>query len=460
MSENNEKNTSDSLYSYSYINEDNQERNPNYYEKKESKNEYYTNEHTFTEPQPEKKEKKKQGFGAVLGKTAAIALVFGLLSGTVFFGTGYAFDYANGKIVNSGKNTNVQIGNGEKNSGGLSATNASKATTVDDVSDIVENVMPSIVSITNMGQQTSDFFGQPLTQDTESAGSGIIIGQTEDTIYIATNNHVVANSNQLTVGFIDDQSVTAEIKGVDSSTDMAVLSVDINDIPKETLDQIKVATLGSSDDMKAGSSVVAIGNALGYGQSVTTGVVSALNREVTIQDPNTGTSITNELIQTSAAINPGNSGGALLNMKGEVIGINSVKYADTNVEGMGFAIPISMAEPIIDDLINREVVEEADTAYLGVAGQDVTNDIAQSYGMPEGIYVTQVREGTAAEDAGIQQGDIITKFDGKKVSSMEALRNNMQYYAAGTKVDVVIQKNQDGEWKEHTISVTLGKKNG
>ena len=459
----NNSNTSDSLYSYSYINEDNQERNPNYYERRESEKQYDTNWNTYTEPQQEKKEKKvkikkKHGFGAALGKTAAIALVFGMVSGTVFYGTGYVLDYANGKIISSEDQDAIHT-NSSNGGGELSATNVSTATTINDVSDIVENVMPSIVSITNMGQQTVDFFGQKLTQDTEGAGSGIIIGQTEDTIYIATNNHVVTNANQLTVSFIDDQSVTAEIKGTDASTDLAVLTVAVSDIPKDTLRQIKVATLGDSDDIRVGESVVAIGNALGYGQSVTTGVISALNREVTVQDEMTGASVTNDLVQTNAAINPGNSGGALLNMKGEVIGINSVKYSDEDVEGMGFAIPISQAEPIINDLINREVVDEADTAYLGIAGQDVTSQISKAYGMPEGVYVTQVKERTAAAEAGIQKGDIITEFDGKKVNSMEGLRDNLQYYAAGTTVDVVIQKNLNGEWQEQTISVTLGKKN-
>ena len=459
----NNSNTSDSLYSYSYINEDNQERNPNYYERRESEKQYDTNSNTYTKPQQEKKEKKvkikkKHGFGAALGKTAAIALVFGMVSGTVFYGTGYVLDYANGKIISSEDQDAIHT-NSSNGGGELSATNVSTATTINDVSDIVENVMPSIVSITNMGQQTVDFFGQKLTQDTEGAGSGIIIGQTEDTIYIATNNHVVTNANQLTVSFIDDQSVTAEIKGTDASTDLAVLTVAVSDIPKDTLRQIKVATLGDSDDIRVGESVVAIGNALGYGQSVTTGVISALNREVTVQDEMTGASVTNDLVQTNAAINPGNSGGALLNMKGEVIGINSVKYSDEDVEGMGFAIPISQAEPIINDLINREVVDEADTAYLGIAGQDVTSQISKAYGMPEGVYVTQVKERTAAAEAGIQKGDIITEFDGKKVSSMEGLRDNLQYYAAGTTVDVVIQKNLNGEWQEQTISVTLGKKN-
>lgn len=460
----NNSNTSDSLYSYSYINQNNQERNPNYYERKESENQYYANSGAYTDPTQQKKakkvkEKKKHGFGVTLGKAAAIALVFGLVSGSVFYGTGYVFEYANGKIIDKEDDTVAQATSTSNNTGSLSTTRVSTATTVNDVADIVDNVMPSIVSITNIGEQTVDFFGQRVTQDTEGAGSGIIIAQTEDTIYIATNNHVVANSSQLTVNFVDDQSVAAEIKGTDASTDLAVIAVDVSDIPKDTLKQIKVATLGDSDDIRVGEGTVAIGNALGYGQSVTTGVVSALEREVTVQDEYSGTSVTNDLIQTSAAINPGNSGGALLNMKGEVIGINSVKYADEQVEGMGFAIPISQAEPIINDLINREVVDESNSAYLGIAGQDVTSQISKAYGMPEGVYVTQVKEGTAAEAAGIQKGDIITKFDGKEVSSMEGLRDTIQYYAAGSTVDVVIQKNVDGEWQEQTLSVTLGKKN-
>lgn len=466
---NNNNNTSDSLYSYSYVNEDNQERNPNYYEKKESESQCEANSNAaaYTESENSKKQKKEKrvkvkkqhGFGMTLGKTAAIALVFGLVGGSAFYGSGYAFDFVNGTVTQSGDTNTIQTSNNSNRDGKLSATNVSTATTINDVSDIAENAMPSIVSITNVGQQTVDFFGQRVTQDTEGAGSGIIIGQTEDTIYIATNNHVVANATQLTVNFIDDQSVAAEIKGTDPSTDLAVIAVAVSDIPEETLKQIKVATLGDSDDIRVGEGAVAIGNALGYGQSVTTGVISALNREVTIQDENSGTSVTNELIQTSAAINPGNSGGALLNMKGQVIGINSVKYSDEDVEGMGFAIPISQADPIINDLISREVVDEEETAYLGIAGQDVTSQISEAYGMPEGVYVTQVKKGTAAETAGIQKGDIITEFDGKKVNSMEGLRDNMQYYAAGTKVDVVIQKNAAGEWQEQTVSITLGKKN-
>lgn len=292
-----------------------------------------------------------------------------------------------------------------------------------------------------------------------SEGSGIIIAQTDEEIFVATNNHVVTDSSQLTVNFIDDQQVTAEIKGTDASTDLAVLSVKVKDIPSDTMDKIKVATLGSSESIKVGQSVVAIGNALGYGQSVTTGVVSALNREVTVQDQTTGATITNDLIQTDAAINPGNSGGALLNMSGEVVGINSVKYSDTQVEGMGYSIPISAAEPIINDLISKEVVDESNSSYLGVSGQDVTSQLSDSFGMPEGVYITMVAENSAAEQAGIRKGDVLTSFAGRKVTSMEGLSDVMQYYAAGTEVEVVLQTNQNGEWIENTVTVKLGKKN-
>lgn len=534
-------NNSDSLYSYSYLNQENQERNPNYYERQEANQPFTGNERTYTAEQPAgnertyiaeqpagnegaytaeqaqgnertyiageasgkaqgaqrddsqfynsgqsqasyssqwnqtsdsgKQKKKKQkfsgerkphGFGVTLGKCAALALVFGLVSGTVFYGTGLAFEYTKGSGAAKLETTAGENGKTDgTTSSGIPGTGVSTATTINDVTDIVENVIPSIVSITNMGQQEMgrDFFGRSYMQDTESAGSGIIISQTEKEIYIATNNHVVANSSQLTVNFVDDQSVTAEIKGADPSTDLAVISVGIKDIPAETLEKIKVATLGNSENVKMGQSAVAIGNALGYGQSVTTGVISALDREVTVQDENTGASITNALIQTSAAINPGNSGGALVNMNGEVIGINSVKYNDTSVEGMGFAIPISAAEPIINDLITREVVDESNSSYLGVSGQDVTDDLSESFGIPEGLYITMVQENSAAEKAGIRKGDVITEFDGRKIQSMDGLKEMMQYYAAGTEVEIIIQTNQNGEWQEQKVTAVLGKKN-
>lgn len=503
--------SADSLYSYSYVNQENQERNPNYYERQEenssaqrtyatgsygstqennsagSYNNAWNASHTDTaqtanqaawtdqsaaqnpnaarkKAKKEKKpgEKKQHGFGMTMAKCAALALVFGLVSGTVFYGTGFAFRYT------SGTNQAQQQAAAESadktaetalNKGNLSATGVSTATTVNDVSDVAENVMPSIVSITNMSSQVQpDWFGRLYEEEVPSAGSGIIIGQTDEEIYVATNNHVVSNSTQLTVNFVDNQQVTAEIKGTDASTDLAVLSVKTKDIPSDTMEKIKVATIGNSDSIKVGQSVVAIGNAMGYGQSVTTGVISAVDREVTVQDESTGTSITNDLIQTDAAINPGNSGGALLNMNGEVIGINSVKYADTQVEGMGYAIPISAAEPIINNLITREVVDESNSAYLGVTGQDVTSEISDSFGMPEGLYITMVTENSAADQAGIRKGDVITKFDGRKITSLEGLSDAMKYYAAGTQVEVTLQKNNNGEWKEETITVTLGKK--
>ncbi|MEY8392247.1 trypsin-like peptidase domain-containing protein [Lachnospiraceae bacterium 45-W7] len=510
------------VYSYSYVHQENTERNPNYFEKKEEENaasqrtyttgsygnpqmenqaytgsqanaenqayaeaqgyagsQAYTQERSSNGEQPRqnfyktpessvKKEKKKQkvsgmkkqhGFGMTIAKCAAVAVVFGLVSSTVFYGTGIAFEHTTGKNRTAAVTTDHDSSGSSINNGSLSTTNVSTATTVTDVSDIVENVMPSIVSITNMGQIEADFFGRTFQQDTSSAGSGIIIGQTDEEIYVATNNHVVANSNQLTVNFIDDQQVTAEIKGTDASTDLAVLSVKVKDIPSDTMEKIKVATLGKSDDIRVGESVVAIGNALGYGQSVTTGVISALNREVTVQDETTGASITNKLLQTDAAINPGNSGGALLNMNGEVIGINSVKYSDTQVEGMGYSIPISAAQPIIDSLITRELVDESNSSFLGVAGQDVTTELSKSFGMPEGLYITMVTENSAAEQAGIQKGDVLTKFDDRAVKSQEGLQDIMQYYAAGTQVEVTLQTNENGEWKEKVVTVTLGRRN-
>ncbi len=518
--ENRNSNNSDSLYSYSYINQENQERNPNYYEKQEEQNQgtservsdnnertyiagsgyeqeqghtrndqqfYHTGQSSYNgepfqngagayngqwNPAPEgKKQKKKKqkvqgekkhhGFGMALGKCAALAVVFGLVSGTVFYGTGLIFERTKSstQLETTTGGSNKADGT-TSNSSGIPGTSVSTATTINDVADIVDNVIPSIVSITNMGQQElgMDFFGRSYMQDTESAGSGIIISQTDKEIYIATNNHVVANATQLTVNFVDDQSVTAEIKGTDPSTDLAVISVAVKDIPAETMEKIKIATLGNSDDIRVGQGAVAIGNALGYGQSVTTGVISAMDREVTVQDDN-GASITNSLLQTSAAINPGNSGGALVNMNGEIIGINSVKYNDTTVEGMGFAIPISTAEPIINDLITREVVDESNSSYLGVSGQDVTEDIAADFGMPEGLYITLVQENSAAEQAGIKKGDVLTEFDGRKIQSMKTLKETMRYYAAGTQVEITLKSNQNGEWQERKVTATLGKKN-
>lgn len=339
-----------------------------------------------------------------------------------------------------------------------------------DVSDIAAEGMKSVVSITTKSVQDVQNYlgyygfggsqGYTTQQEVEGSGSGIIVGKNDDNLLIATNYHVVSGADTVSVTCIDGETYAATVNGYDEDKDLAVVSVPLSDISDDTMDQIEVATIGSSDDLKVGEQVVAIGNALGYGQSVTTGIVSAKNRKMNDQgiEQDEDSDATN-LIQTDAAINPGNSGGALLNTAGEVIGINSVKYSDTSVEGIGYAIPMDTAKPIIEELITNEKVDESNSAYLGIAGVDVTSDVAKTYNMPTGVYVAQVMEGAAAEQAGIQKGDIITKFDGKDVTSMEELSSNMQYYAAGTTVDVVIERSSNGQYEEQTISVTLGKKN-
>ena len=407
-------------------------------------------------PEKKKKERKPGGFGKQLAKCAALALVFGLVAGGVMTGV----NYASGKIFGTTNASNVQASLTTGDDSTVQPTAISSSYVATDVSDIVDEVMPSIVAITNVSQtEYQSFWGQSKTYESTSCGSGIIVSQDNEYLYVATNNHVVEGANSLTVTFANDDTVSAEIKGTDPSTDLAVVKVALSSIKDDTMSEIKVATLGSSDTLKVGESCIAIGNALGYGQSVTTGVISALNREVSVSDSSSSTNYTAELIQTDAAINPGNSGGALLNTAGEVIGINSVKYSDTSVEGIGYAIPMDTAKPIIEELITKEKVDESNSAYLGIAGVDVTSDVAKTYNMPTGVYVAQVMEGAAAEQAGIQKGDIITKFDGKDVTSMEELSYNMQYYAAGTTVDVVIERSSNGQYEEQTISVTLGKKN-
>ena len=407
-------------------------------------------------PEKKKKERKPGGFGKQLAKCAALALVFGLVAGGVMTGV----NYASGKVLGTTNAGNVQASLTTGDDSTVQPTAISSSYVATDVSDIVDEVMPSIVAITNVSQtEYQSFWGQSKTYESTSCGSGIIVSQDNEYLYVATNNHVVEGANSLTVTFANDDTVSAEIKGTDPSTDLAVVKVALSSIKDDTMSEIKVATLGSSDTLKVGESCIAIGNALGYGQSVTTGVISALNREVSVSDSSSSTNYTAELIQTDAAINPGNSGGALLNTAGEVIGINSVKYSDTSVEGIGYAIPMDTAKPIIEELITNEKVDESNSAYLGIAGVDVTSDVAKTYNMPTGVYVAQVMEGAAAEQAGIQKGDIITKFDGKDVTSMEKLSYNMQYYAAGTTVDVVIERSSNGQYEEQTISVTLGKKN-
>ena len=421
-------------------------------------------------PKKPKKEKKHGGFGKTLAKVAAIALVCGLVGGGVFAGTNHVIsnvlDKDTVRTANIGENAKDEE---EKDSQETEKKaelkqadkEESKAVTVSDatvldVSGIVDEVMPSIVAITNMSEtQYQNFFGQTGTYENESCGSGIIVSENDEYMFIVTNNHVVEGAKTLTVQFIDDSTAAAEVKGTEESSDLAVIQVRKDSMQQETLNQVEIATLGDSDSLKVGEPAIAIGNALGYGQSVTTGVISALNRSVSLKDESTGEAITNELIQTDAAINPGNSGGALLNTKGEVIGINEVKYSDTSVEGMGYSIPISKATSIIDNIINREVVDEA---YLGINGVNVTTQIGSAYNMPEGIYVAQVVSASPAEAAGIYQGDIITSFDGQEVKTMSALKGVLAYYEAGSQITITLQRPMNGQYVEQNITVTLGNK--
>lgn len=333
---------------------------------------------------PKKARTRKGGFGATLGKCAAIALVFGLVAGGTFTGVNYAGSKALG-ITNESSTESKSSSNSSTNVNQTSTGNAQDLT---DVSAIAQEAMPSIVAITNTGTVSYQTFWGTQQQESQSAGSGIIIKQDDKYLYIATNNHVVANAESLTVQFCDNETVSCEVKGTDAADDLAVVKVALSSIKADTLKQIKVASVNDSDELTVGQGVIAIGNALGYGQSVTNGIISALGRSVSVQDETTGETVTNNnMIQTNAAINPGNSGGALLNAQGEVIGINSAKYSDTSVEGFGYAIPMSDAMPIINQLIEREKVDESQKAFLGIQGQDISSDVAKAYNMPEGVYV-------------------------------------------------------------------------
>lgn len=314
--------------------------------------------------------------------------------------------------------------------------------------------MPSIVSITGKFETTSQsWFGQTQSSESEGVGSGIIIGKKDGKILIVTNNHVVADAKSLSVGFVDGKSASATIRGTDSDADLAVVEVNTKDMKASTLKKIAVITLGDSSKLKTGERAIAIGNALGYGQSVTGGYISALNRQVQLTDK------TMTLIQTDAAINPGNSGGALLNSKGELIGINTVKYSSEDVEGMGYAIPINTAKPIINKLIKNEATSESEQAYLGVSGQTIDSSMASQFDMPSGVYVQQVIKSSPAQKAGISAGDVIVSFNGSNVSTMDGLKEKISNLKAGKKVKVVVKRqNQMGTYEKKTLTVTLGKK--
>ena len=341
-------------------------------------------------------------------------------------------------------------------------TASDDASYLPNVKAIAQNAMPSIVAITNQSKETIQFWGQEYEQDSESTGSGIIVGKSDTELLIATNNHVVQNADQLTVLFSadteneEDKMVTAQVKGTDSSLDLAVVAVKLEDIPEDVMDQIKVIEIGDSDEVGVGDWSIAIGNALGYGQSVTFGIISALDREVTLSTDNG--EITQNMIQTDAAINFGNSGGALLDENGRLIGINSAKASSTGVEGMGYAIPINTAKSVIEDLMNQTTRTKADADKAGALGVRVTNvseEARQMYNIPAGAYVYEVTDGSAAAEAGIKQGDIITKLDKTTVSSMSELLDRMQYYEAGETVDVTVKRAGDNGYQEQVISVTL-----
>lgn len=413
----------------------------NYYRPDDDNNTDRSFQESRKAPKPKKKFPKK----AIA--VAGFAVMFGVIGGLTFQGT----NYITGKLL--GTTSTKEETKSTKTVANTQLT-TSKTAVSSDVSDIVDATLPSIVSITNMSvQQVQDFFGGIRQQESKSAGSGIIISQNDTELLIVTNNHVVEGSETLTVTFVDETSVEALIKGTDSARDLAVVAVPLEKIPDETMDAIKLATLCDSDGIKVGEPAIAIGNALGYGQSVTMGIVSATERTISGYD---GT-----YIQTDAAINPGNSGGALLNINGEVIGINSAKINASEVEGMGFAIPISDTTDVIENLMNKETrskVSEAERGYLGIKGYDVTEEGAQMYNMPTGVFIAEVIDGGGAKDAGLTKGMIITEFDGSSVDDMETLKGLLEYYKVGEEVSVKVQvPEKNGEYTEQEVTVKLGK---
>lgn len=431
----------------------------NYYRPDSDENRGADNQQGFgAGPQQNPKAPKpKKGYAKKVALVVGAAVLFGAVGGVTMQGT----SYLTGKLL--GKNTKSTVGTTKTVSNAKLTTSTSTVTS--DVSDIVENTLPSIVSITNMSvQEVQNFFGGISQQESESAGSGIIISQNDSELLVVTNNHVVEGSDTLTVTFNDGNSVEAQIKGTDSARDLAVVAVPLDKISDDTMNAIKVATLGDSDSLKVGEPAIAIGNALGYGQSVTTGVISALNRSVSETNEQTGETTESDakLIQTDAAINPGNSGGALVNASGEVIGINSSKLVGDSVEGVGYAIPISDVSDLIQNLMNQATktkVAEKDQGAIGIKGMSVPAEYSKQLNMPEGVYASEITKGGGAEAAGMAKGSVITAIDGTTVSSMDDLQEQLQYYAKGDKVSLTIQIPQsNGEYEEKTVEVTLGAK--
>lgn len=428
-----------SQYRYSYIQN---------HKKQDQVNGDQHNDHQETSKQ---KRKHKRSMN-LYAKVICCAILFGAISGGMIFGS---FMIGKNAVKTTASSTTLET-NAAKLSTSSGSKNGSSSSSGDTytVAQIAEQCKSSVVAITNQSvQEVQTMFGTMQQQSTGS-GSGVIIGKNDTELLIATNNHVVSGAESLTVCFNDDKDAVfdAKIKGTDADNDLAVIAIKLSDISEDVLNSISVATLGDSTQMEVGDQVVAIGNALGFGQSVTSGVISALDREVTIDDT------TATLMQTDAAINPGNSGGALFNMKGEVIGINSAKYASDQVEGMGFAIPMAKAQGIIENLMNQETRDKltSDYGFLNITGQDVSSDVAEMYGIPEGVYVSGTTDGGAAANAGIQKGDIITKLGNTTITSISQLKEELQYYKAGETVEITLQRNTDNKgYQEQTVKVTL-----
>ena len=412
----------------------------------------YRNEYRETVQAP----RKKNSWARKAAGITAAAVLFGTVAGGVMTGVNYVGARLTGlaDITETEGTTTAQVPETSAASNNGSTTAVS---TVTDVSSIAEKAMPSLVAINDtMTVEQNNFFGMPQTYQAQSSGSGIIVGQNDTELLIATNNHVVSGATDMKVTFTDSTQVAAAVKGTDSATDLAIIAVKLSDIPSDTMSKIKVATLGNSDNVKVGQQVIAIGNALGYGQSLTVGYISALDREITDEN-----GIQHTYIQTDAAINPGNSGGALLDLNGNVIGINAAKNASTEVEGMGFAIPISKAQEILNNLMTkktREAVDESAQGYLGIQGTNIDANASKEYGMPVGIYVYKIVEGGAAANSDLKEKDIITKFDGQSVTNMEELKQMLTYYEGGSTVSLTVQSLVNGSYVEHEVQITLGTK--
>lgn len=417
----------------------------------------YRNEYRETVQAP----RKKNSWARKAAGITAAAVLFGTVAGGVMTGvnyvgarlTGLADITATAPAETEGTTTaQVPETSAASNNGSTTAVS-----TVTDVSSIAEKAMPSLVAINDtMTVEQNNFFGMPQTYQAQSSGSGIIVGQNDTELLIATNNHVVSGATDMKVTFTDSTQIAAAVKGTDSATDLAIIAVKLSDIPSDTMSKIKVATLGDSDNVKVGQQVIAIGNTLGYGQSLTVGYISALDREITDEN-----GIQHTYIQTDAAINPGNSGGALLDLNGNVIGINAAKNASTEVEGMGFAIPISKAQEILNNLMTkktREAVDESAQGYLGIQGTNIDANASKEYGMPVGIYVYKIVEGGAAANSDLKEKDIITKFDGQSVTNMEELKQMLTYYEGGSTVSLTVQSLVNGSYVEHEVQITLGTK--